>query len=222
MNRRRRIFDLAVGLPLLVVSSPLQIAVALAVKLSSRGPVLYRGLRVGLHGGEFYLRKFRSMRAQSTQDSNQAHVTVAGDSRITSVGRWIRLLKLDELPQLWDVVSGRMALVGPRPEHPEYVRSYTDQQREILDYRPGVTSPASILMRREEAILASIGGDPDVTYREIVLPAKIREDLNYFRTARLSDDVRVLWRTVKSILRPEPLESALATLALSAHPAELT
>jgi lipopolysaccharide/colanic/teichoic acid biosynthesis glycosyltransferase len=187
----KRAFDLAIAVPALVVSSPVIGALALAVKLDSPGPVFYRGVRVGRGGREFQIVKLRSMVAGA--DRKGPAVTAAGDARVTRVGAFLRRTKLDELPQLWNVVVGDMSLVGPRPEHPSYVSLYTPEQRRVLAVRPGITSPASLAFRDEESILAAGGGER--AYAASILPRKLELDLQYVDRQSVLYDLSVLLRT---------------------------
>jgi len=188
----KRAFDLVASGAGLIILSPLLLGIALAVRLTSPGPALYRARRVGQHGEEFTLYKFRSMVANA--DRQGPGITAAQDRRITRVGRFLRRTKLDELPQLLNVLRGDMSLVGPRPEDPRYVALYTPEQRRILDYRPGITSMASLTYRNEERLLA--GEDWERVYVEQVLPAKLAIDLEYARRANLRRDIALILRTV--------------------------
>jgi lipopolysaccharide/colanic/teichoic acid biosynthesis glycosyltransferase len=190
----KRGFDVVASGAGLVVLSPLFFVIAIAVRLNSRGPVFYRARRVGRHGKEFLLYKFRSMITDADQIG--PGITSAQDNRITSVGRFLRRTKLDELPQLINVLRGEMSLVGPRPEDPRYVELYTPEQREILRYRPGITSMASFTYRNEEQLLS--GDDWERMYVDQVMPAKLTIDLEYARRANLFTDVWLILRTVFS------------------------
>jgi lipopolysaccharide/colanic/teichoic acid biosynthesis glycosyltransferase len=190
-----RAVDVVASVAGLLVLSPLFALLALLVKLTSRGPVFYRARRVGRGGEVFHLYKFRSMVVRE----GGAAITTAGDDRITLAGRFLRKTKVDELPQLINVVKGDMSLVGPRPEDPKYVAMYDDDQRRILDVRPGMTSPASLLYRSEEEQL--IGDDWETMYIERVMPEKIRIDLEYFGRRTLFSDVALIARTVGALLR---------------------
>jgi lipopolysaccharide/colanic/teichoic acid biosynthesis glycosyltransferase len=141
-----------------------------------------------------------------------AAVTQAGDPRVTKVGRLLRSTKLDELPQLWHVLRGEMSMVGPRPEDPRYVADYTPAQRRVLSVRPGLTSPATILLRDEENVLRALGGDLDATYRTVLLPVKLAIDLDYVARASVRADLGVLLRTVAAIVRRVPLAEQVATV----------
>jgi lipopolysaccharide/colanic/teichoic acid biosynthesis glycosyltransferase len=186
-------FAAALGLLLL---APLLLLVALLVKITSRGPVLYLQDRVGRSGQIFRILKFRSMFEDA--DKRGLAITSSVDPRVTSIGRMLRHLKLDELPQLWNVLKGEMSLVGPRPEVPRYVESYSPAQRRVLTVRPGITDPASIAYRREEELLAA-QPDPDRYYREIVLPDKLNLSLEYLERMSFSYDVLLVLHTTGSI-----------------------
>jgi lipopolysaccharide/colanic/teichoic acid biosynthesis glycosyltransferase len=194
-GRSKRIFDTVVAAVGLVIASPLMAAIAIAVRATSPGPALHRASRIGRHGVPFTLYKFRSMRIST--DDEGARITAAGDARITRVGRFLRSTKLDELPQLVNVLRGDMSIVGPRPEDPTYVNKYTAAQKEILTWRPGLTSPASIEYRHEEDIL-SAAGDLDAAYATI-MAAKLELDLAYFSTSSLRSDVVIVMRTIRSL-----------------------
>ncbi len=181
----------------LLLLSPLLVAIAVAVKLSSAGPILYRARRVGRGGEPFTLLKFRSMVVSAATAGPP--ITMAGDARVTGLGRILRKWKLDELPQLWNVLRGDMAVVGPRPEDPQYVASYSEGQRSILGIRPGLTSPASMTYRDEERMLT--GADWEQMYVSEVLPEKLALDLDYFRRRSVLSDVVMVWRTIGAVLR---------------------
>ncbi len=194
-ERRQRALDLAVSIPLLVLCSPLFVLVAALVKVTSRGPVLYRAERVGQVGRTFRLLKFRSMRVGA--DLGGPGITRAGDPRVTPVGRLLRRLKLDELPQLVNVLRGELSLVGPRPEDPRYVDRYTPEQRQVLSVRPGITSMASVRYRNEESMLA--GPDWEATYLSVLMPNKLNIELDYLKRRSLMSDLRVIWKTFLSL-----------------------
>ena len=190
----KRLFDLlCAGLGLLLLS-PLLLATALWVRLDSPGPVLFRQTRVGRFGVPFTIHKFRTMHT-----SQGAQITVGADPRITRAGRWLRATKLDELPQLWDVLRGAMSLVGPRPEVPRYVALYPAELREVvLSVRPGITDPASLRFRNESELLAQ-AADPEREYIEVVLPAKLRMAADYVRHASLAGEVRLILATLGAL-----------------------
>ena len=180
-----------------VVTSPIVLVGALAVKLDSPGPAFYRSTRVGLHGRTFFMYKLRSMRAGA--DAQGPAVTVDADPRVTRVGRVLRRLKIDELPQLVNVVKGDMSLVGPRPEAPEYVKLYTPEQRRVLDVRPGITGEAVTVYVDEESMLT--GADAEATYRDKVMQEKLALDLDYVRHQGFGRDMRILVRTAGLLVR---------------------
>ncbi len=196
-NWGRRLLDILVAGSGLLLLSPLFVIVALGIKLNSPGPVFYRAQRVGKDGDLFRLFKFRSM--VSGADKKGPGITVSGDARITSVGRFLRRSKIDELPQLLNVLLGDMSLVGPRPEDPRYVAQYTPEQRQALRVRPGITSAASLAYRHEEQILA--GADWEETYRTQVLPAKLAIDLDYLAHRTLLSDLRLILGTIFAMFR---------------------
>ncbi len=193
----KRLFDVTVSAFGLIVLSPLLLVLALLVWRSSPGGIFYRAPRVGLNGVPFRLFKFRSMVANAARIGPA--VTGAGDARITPIGRFLRRTKLDELPQLFNVLRGEMSLVGPRPEDPRYAALYTPEQRRVLSVRPGITSPASIAYRSEEALLT--GDDWETDYIQHVLPAKLAIDLQYVERASLLYDLTLIFRTLISLFR---------------------
>lgn len=195
--RLKRAFDVLASTAGLVILAPLFVVVAVAIKLDSVGPIFYRATRSGQDGEPFPLIKFRSMAADA--DRQGPGITAAGDRRVTRVGKFLRRTKIDELPQLFNVLKGEMSIVGPRPEDPRYVALYTDDQRQVLSVRPGLTSPASLAYRHEEALLT--GDDWERVYLEQVLPAKLALDLRYVENASLGSDLGIIARTVGALLR---------------------
>jgi lipopolysaccharide/colanic/teichoic acid biosynthesis glycosyltransferase len=192
----KRALDIAASAAALLLLSPLLVLLALAVWFDSRGPVFFRQERVGRGFRKFRICKFRSM----LHASEGPPVTASGDARVTRVGRILRAAKLDELPQLWNVLKGDMSLVGPRPEILEYVDLYRERYRTILGVRPGITDLASIRFRNEERILAA-APDPARHYREVLLPSKLSLAEQYIRTRSLGLDCRILLRTALVILK---------------------
>jgi lipopolysaccharide/colanic/teichoic acid biosynthesis glycosyltransferase len=190
-----RVLDICVSLVALTVSMPLLLVLAIAIKCSSAGPVLYRSRRIGQDGRPFTLYKFRSMVVGAAEQGPR--VTCSGDARVTRLGRMLRRTKLDELPQLFNTLVGDMSLVGPRPEDPEYVKLYSPEQRQVLRVKPGITSPATVLHRHEEDLLN--GPDWEETYRRVVLPAKLEIELAYLRRRTLAADLRVLAQTAAAL-----------------------
>ena len=197
----KRTLDLILSLFGLLLLSPLLLVIAALVKITSSGPVVYRHVRVGLGGQLFGVMKFRTMVPDS--DQRGPAITSAADPRITPIGRWLRRLKLDELPQLWNVLKGDMSLVGPRPEAPRYVESYSPAQRRVLSVRPGITDLASIAYRHEEDLLAG-HADLDRYYREVVLPDKLNLNLVYLDRMSLLYDLSLLVRTATAIFTSQP------------------
>jgi len=195
----KRMFDVVVAACGLVVLAPLLIALALWIRLDSPGPALFRQERVGRSGKAFRIHKFRTMH-EAAPGAGPA-ITVGADPRITRAGAFLRRHKLDELPQLIDVLRGDMSLVGPRPELPRYVAGYPPALRDkVLSVRPGITDVASIEFRNEAELLAR-AADPDREYREVVLPAKLRLAAEYVDSATLASDLRVIGRTLKALCR---------------------
>lgn len=197
----KRAFDIvAAGLGLLALL-PVFAACALAVRLSSRGPVFFRQQRVGRNGQVFDILKFRTMRPA---DASAPQITIGRDPRITPAGAFLRKWKLDELPQLWNVVTGDMSLVGPRPEVPKYVALYPAAARAlVLSARPGITDPCSIHLRNESEILAE-AADPEQFYVEVLLPEKLRISGEYVRNQSFLSDIGIILRTLMSVIRSEP------------------
>lgn len=193
----KRTFDIiASGLGLIILS-PLFLIVALWIKLDSAGPVFYRQVRVGRRNVDFRLFKFRSMRVGSDK---KGLITVGGhDPRVTRSGYFIRKYKLDELPQLINVFIGDMSLVGPRPEVRKYVDLYTPEQLHVLDVRPGITDAASIRYRNENELLEQ-ADDPDRYYTEVIMPDKLRLNLDYVAHHSLWTDLRLIFRTLWSVV----------------------
>jgi len=181
----------------LVILSPVLLLIAVAVLLETGRPVLFRQTRVGRGGTTFALLKFRTM----IIGAKGLAITARGDSRITRTGRFLRKYKLDELPQLWNVVRGDMSLVGPRPEVPEFVETHSPIWRSVLRVRPGITDPASIAYRNEEELLAQ-APDPIPFYREQVLPAKLALNVAYLQKRTLWLDVRVILQTARCAFFP--------------------
>lgn len=188
----KRAFDIVASACALIVLSPLLAAIAALVALGSSGGAFFRQVRVGLNGREFRLLKFRSMRPGSEA---KGQLTVGGrDPRITRFGYFLRKSKLDELPQLFNVLRGDMSIVGPRPEVPRYVALYNEEQRQVLSVRPGLTSLASIAYINENEVLGR-ASDPERAYVEEVMPAKLALDLHYVRERSIALDLRIIART---------------------------
>ena len=194
-DRIRRVIDVVAAVGGLILLSPLFLLVGLATKLDSSGSVFYRAQRVGKDGELFRLFKFRTMVAEAEKQG--PGITASGDNRITKVGRLLRRTKIDELPQLINVLSGDMSLVGPRPEDPRYVALYTPKQRHVLDVRPGITSAASLTYRHEEQLLS--GDDWEAVYRNQVLPDKLAIDLDYLERRTFASDLNLILKTIAAV-----------------------
>ena len=192
----KRALDLVISILGLLLLSPLLLVLALWVKLDSEGPVLYRGKRVGKDGRPFHMYKFRTM-VMGAEKRGPA-VTYRGDPRITPAGRFLRKTKLDELPQLLNVLRGEMSLVGPRPEDPSYVGFYTPEQRQVLSVKPGITGPTQLEYRDEASMLQGEGVDEEYVTR--LMPEKLKLDLEYVGTRSLLLDLKILWRTATTLL----------------------
>ena len=193
-SRLRRAVDIGVAMAAAVLLSLLLALIALLIKLDSPGPVLYRQQRVGKNGLPFRILKFRSMVA----NAERLGAAVAGrhDPRITRVGRFLRAAKLDELPQLANVVAGHMTLIGPRAEVPRYVRHYTEKERRVLTVRPGLTGPGQLLFSQEQAAELDGAADPEREYVEHQLHVKLALDLDYLHRRALRRDLAILCQTV--------------------------
>lgn len=192
----KRLFDIVASLVLIVIVSPVLVAVAVMIKLDSEGSVFYRQERVTQYGRHFSIYKFRTM----VQDADRigSHVTVGNDPRITRVGAKIRSRRIDELPQLFNVLGGSMTFVGTRPEAVKYVEAYTDEMKATLLLPAGVTSSASIRYK-DEAELLKASDDPDRTYTDKVLPEKMRINCEYLRNYSFFGDIALMLRTVRSV-----------------------
>lgn len=205
----KRVLDVAIAGCMLAVGSPLIALAGIAIKLESRGPVLFRQRRVGRDHSLIETLKLRTMvHAPSTVGPQ---VTASGDRRITRVGRLLRSTKLDELPQLWNVVRGDMSLVGPRPEVPHYVEGYRPEWQRLFSVRPGLTDVASITFRDEESLLAR-AIDRERAYREVIMPLKLQLALEGVEHSSIVYDVGVLVRTMAAIFSP-PTRADNPTLA---------
>lgn len=192
----KRVFDfLASGLGLLVFS-PLFLVLAIWIKLDSEGPVFYRQVRVGRNNKDFRIFKFRSMRVNADKGSL---VTIGDDPRITRSGRFIRKMKLDELPQLINVLIGDMSLVGPRPEVRHYVDYWTPQQMSVLAVRPGITDPASIKFRNENELMGKVD-DPERYYINTIMQEKLKLYLKYVSHHSLFGDIGLIFKTIAAIV----------------------
>jgi lipopolysaccharide/colanic/teichoic acid biosynthesis glycosyltransferase len=194
----KRALDLAVSAPALIALSPALLVIAALVKAGSPGPVFYAQERVGRRGRPFRLYKFRTMVTDA--DKSGPAVTSSGDARITPLGRTLRKWKLDELPQLWNVVRGDMSLVGPRPEVRKYTDIFRDDYSEILEISPGITDYAALEYRDEEEVLARYP-DAEEAYTSVVLPEKIALYRQYLREMGVRSDLKIIFRTIREVIR---------------------
>ena len=192
-----RLLDVVAASAGLVLLSPLLLATALLIKADSPGPALFKAKRIGRNGAPFWLVKFRTMVVHAPEMG--PGITTASDARVTRIGRVLRRMKVDELPQLINVLIGEMSLVGPRPEDPRYVQHYTAHQRRLLLWKPGITSPASIEFRDESLLLA--GDEWEKLYVHEILPRKLALDLEYLQRRTLLSDLGVILRTVRVAIR---------------------
>lgn len=196
----KRLFDIILSAFGLMLILPLLVVVAIWIKLDSAGPVFYRQVRVGRGGKDFRIYKFRSMYVDSDK---RGLITVGGhDPRVTRAGYYIRRFKLDELPQLINVLVGDMSFVGPRPEVRKYVDLYTPEQLHVLDVRPGITDAASIKYRNENELLAAVA-NPDQYYIEVIMQDKLRINLEYVAHHSLMGDLRLILATFREIVAPQ-------------------
>lgn len=197
----KRIFDTLAALIGLVVLSPILLVCAGAVRLDSPGPIVFRQRRVGRYGKTFRIFKFRTMIDRRRKGGPS--LTASGDARITRVGKILRKTKLDEIPQLLNVVRGEMSLVGPRPEVPEYTMQYTPEEWTVLAVRPGITGPASLAFVNEERLLAS-AANPEEFYVTTIMRQKLQLDLAYCRKVSFFEDARIILHTAACVagLRP--------------------
>jgi lipopolysaccharide/colanic/teichoic acid biosynthesis glycosyltransferase len=200
MTIGKRAFDLVASLTGLLLLAPLMFVIAALIRMADGGPALFRQVRVGRDGVPFEMMKFRTMIVRREQGGPQ--LTVGADPRITRVGRLLRRTKLDELPQLINVLRGEMSMVGPRPEVPRYVALYTPDQRRVLSLVPGITDPASAAYVDEAGLLA-LADDPERLYVQEIMPAKLRLNLAYAERATLRQDIAMIIGTFAAIARRE-------------------
>jgi lipopolysaccharide/colanic/teichoic acid biosynthesis glycosyltransferase len=193
----KRIFDLVSSLLVLLIFLPFFLLIAIWILLDSRGGIFYKQIRVGRNGKEFGLLKFRSMAVGSDK---QGLITVGNDNRVTRSGRFIRKTKIDELPQLLNIIKGEMSVVGPRPEVPKYVALYTEEQKKVLSVRPGLTDFASLQYFDEQKILGE-SIDPEKAYVEEVMPAKLKLNLKYITEKNFGLDLKLIFKTIFRIFK---------------------
>jgi lipopolysaccharide/colanic/teichoic acid biosynthesis glycosyltransferase len=193
----KRILDVVLALAGLMLTSPILLACAVAIRLDSPGPIFFQQWRMGQNGKLFRLHKLRTMVHDVSQEGPK--VTASGDARITRVGRWLRRRRIDELPQLVNVLNGDMSLVGPRPEVPEYRSAYRGLHKRVLDLKPGCTGPTTLAYIDEEKLLAG-HADVENLYLQTVLPQKLGSDLGYVQTAGFLTDLKIIFTTLGRLL----------------------
>lgn len=193
----KRIFDITTSFLVILVLSPLFIIISIIILLESRGGFFYGQIRVGKDGKEFRLLKFRSMKVNSDL---KGQLTVGNDPRVTPFGRFIRKTKLDEFPQLINILAGDMSVVGPRPEVPKYVKLYTQEQKTVLSVRPGLTDLASIEYFNEQEKLGE-SDDPEKLYIEEIMPEKLKLNLKYIKSQSIKNDVKIIFKTIGKIFK---------------------
>lgn len=198
----KRIFDVVLSLFGLLILSPLLTMIAILVKWGSPGPIFYRGIRVGQHGKEFRIFKFRTMVVDAERIGGSS--TPDDDTRITKIGKLLRKYKLDELPQLLNVISGEMSIVGPRPEVPTYAELYKGEERIVYTVKPGITDYASLWNSDEGAILQGAGSTAEAErrYLEQIRPEKVRLQMKYVREMSLTTDIKIILATLSKITSP--------------------
>lgn len=196
-----RHFEIALAICGLIIVAPVLTIFAIFIKANSRGHILFRQKRVGLNGETFTLYKLRTM----AETKKGLMITSADDSRVTAVGKLLRKSKIDELPELWNVLRGDMSFVGPRPEVPEFVDLDDSIWQEILSHKPGITDPVTLRLRNEEQLLAQVI-DKERYYREVVQPYKLRGYANFIRDKSWKTDVRIIGRTLKAVVLPQTVK----------------
>jgi len=187
----KRIFDIFASLFGLIVLSPVLLIIALLIKIRMPGPAFFRQERTGRLGKPFTILKFRSM----TMDHAGGTISVKGEKRITPLGGCLRKYKLDELPELWNILKGDMSFVGPRPDMPEYTNRLKGEELKILELRPGLTGPATLVFANEEELLASVE-DPQKHNDEVLWPEKVRLNLEYYHNRSFFGDISIIFRTI--------------------------
>ena len=211
-----RYFETSIAALLLLIASPVSLLAALLIRVTSPGPILFRQARVGQSGRVFTLYKLRTM---SLSREEGLQVTAANDSRVTWIGRILRKTKIDELPELWNVLKGDLSLVGPRPEVPRYVDLANPKWNRVLEAKPGITDPVTLKLRNEEALLAQVNGDREEYYLQVLQPYKLRGYVDYLNNRSSWTDIKVLLQTLIAVIFPRtaPLPSS-AEIELSREP----
>lgn len=189
----KRTFDFIVSLIGIIILSPIFIIVSIAIKLDSKGSILFLQKRVGRFGKEFSIYKFRTMVVDAEKLGKQ--ITVGKDNRITKVGAFLRKFKIDELPQLFNVLKGDMSLVGPRPEVPKYVALYNEEQKKVLEVRPGITDIASLRYKDENDILGKVD-NPEEYYINVIMKDKLSLNLEYIERGNIFFDIYLIIKTI--------------------------
>ncbi|GAA0818570.1 sugar transferase [Clostridium tertium] len=189
----KRIFDFLASLLGIIILSPILLIVAIAIKIDSKGDILFLQKRIGKNGIPFYIYKFRTMVSDAEKLGKQ--ITVGKDNRITKVGAFLRKYKIDELPQLFNVLKGDMSLVGPRPEVPKYVELYTELERRVLEVRPGITDLASLRYKDENDILGKVD-NPEEYYINVIMKDKLKLNLEYIEKSNLIFDISLIFKTI--------------------------
>jgi len=193
----KRLFDLFFSLIGVIILSPLLLVLAILIKISSPGPVFYRGIRAGKNGKNFKIFKFRTMVVNAEKMSGPS--TALDDPRLTRIGKFLRKWKLDELPQLFNVIKGDMSLVGPRPEVLEYANLYQGEEKIVFSVKPGITDFASLWDSHEEEVLKG-SPDPEKTYLEKIRPEKVRLQMKYVKGKSLLTDLKIILKTIKRVI----------------------
>lgn len=197
----RRAFDIVVSAVTLVAVSPIMLLIAVCIMLESGRPIFFSHTRLGLHGRPFRMLKFRKFHKDCT--ANGLQVTLDGDARMTKVGNFLRATKLDELPQLWNVLVGDMSIIGPRPESVGYADCFKDGFEEVFNYKPGILGPTQVQFRDEAALYPKVG-DVDEFYRTVLFPTKARIDLAYYSSRSFRGDIGWLFQGVLATLGVRP------------------
>jgi len=194
----RRLADVLISAFLIVILSPVLLLAAAAIRLDSKGPALFRQTRVGKDAVPFTIYKFRTMRVET----GSKPVVMGGrrDPRVTRIGSFLRDSKIDELPQLFNVLAGDMTLIGPRAETPNFVEHYDERQRHVLSVKPGLTGPGQIHYTTNQAARLEAAADPNRYYIDHILPEKLEQDIEYIRSRSLAGDLAVVWRTLLVVL----------------------
>jgi len=190
----KRAFDIIGSIFGIILFSPIILFIAGLIKLRMPGPIIFKQYRIGRFGKPFLLYKFRTM----SEFHDGTSITIKGESRITTFGAKLRKMKLDELPELWNILKGDMSFVGPRPDLPNYIDRLSENERQFLSIRPGLTSPASIKYSNEEKLLASVQ-DPYYFYDQIIWPDKVNLNLEYYRSRSFSGDILLIIKTLVSL-----------------------